>query len=191
MSYIKSLSADFGGTISLENFHNEILAESNITKKLRGVVCEGDNIIINFAESLSAAEQAALNVLIQTHSTIYIPKKITHQTVYPEYRRNQTTKYRVIATFHYPGSDLVGPINYVDFVGKMDTNLSSYDFQVINQIDNTVLAEGNFTNTTKSLNSIDTITNVPTGDSILEVLVKGNGGNKNVEIQEILFYYGN
>ncbi len=175
----------FNGTIpKLKQLETEVI-NSNITANIQYIVLQGNAVNIVFDDGLAPSDQTTLTGIVQTH--VPTPDRINHFNIFPETRKLKGTKYKVAATFHYPGSDSIGDINYIDAISCMANGLTSYDIQIIDRDNNTIIAEKTLTNTNMQSCNLGTISNVPTDSSVMKAT--GNG-NKKVNIQELQVWYG-
>ena len=71
MSYVKSISGDFGGGLNPEQFISEVNA-SSIAPICEMVLNSSDDVTISFDSSLSPTEETTLDGLISVHVPITV-----------------------------------------------------------------------------------------------------------------------
>ena len=193
-TYTRSLSTDFGGSIKLKQFHEEVVANGGIAPNITGVTMTGDVIEIIFDAALSAGEETTLNGLINVHTADTSKPKENFYTETAQRPETQTSSYSRVIRFNYPGSDNAGLIDYVEVISSMDSNVTSYNIRLYDKTNDMVMAElTGLTNTADVANDLGTITNIPTSKAILEIHVKKNGGrgNSKVYVDNATIYHGN
>lgn len=101
-----------------------------------------------------------------------------------------STTYTVAAEFSFIKVEHE-TINSVKVVSKMDNGITSYDIRIFDSTNSATLAEINLTNTNMQINTIDSLSNIPTADAMIEVQARqtGGSGNKQVTIKEIQINY--
>lgn len=192
--YTKSLSTDFGGSIKLKQFHEEVVADGGIAPNLTGVTMTADVVDIAFDAALSAGEQTTLDGLISSHTPDVSKPKVQFYTETAQKQTIKTTSYSRSIRFTYPGSDRIGLIDYVSVLTSKDSNMTSYDIRLYDKTNNNVMAEvTGLTNTSDDANDLGTISNIPAGKAILEIHAKRVGGKSNskIYIDNAIIYHGN
>lgn len=185
-----SVSSDFGGSINLSQFHQEIDDESGITTAFIGLTKDGDDIEIIFEEEPSSGEQTIITSLISSHVPDFSKPRINFFPVFPESRKTKNSNYTTIATFEYPGSNKIGIINYIDVFSKCKKNGETYDIRVINYENSDVLVESTgLNNTDYQTIDLGAITNIPSTKSILEIQMRSS--KHDCYLQQALIYHNN
>ena len=187
--YIKSLSSDFNGNIILNQFHDEIEANTTIVTSFQGITAYQDDVTIVFDSSLSAGEITALNGLVAKHVPDTNPKREEAYRIYPEKRRTKSTNWILIASWEFPGTSVSGTIHYVDILSGIDSDSESYDVDVVCRSSNMSLASGTFSNKTITINTLTLNSSFPASSDTIEIMVKSTNKKKVVNIQEILFWH--
>ena len=152
--------------------------------------------MIRFDASLSSQEITTLNTLISTHVPDNSPPKHTFYNYIPRNNSVSSTSYqRLGGTFKYGGSDNVGTINYIEVISYKDEGPTSYSIRIFDRTNDLMMVEKTgLTNVTDQINSLGTITNIPTSNAILEVQAKrigGSGNSKNIYVEEVIIYHDN
>ena len=82
-------------------------------------------------------------------------------------------------------------ISSIDAVSYKTGNSSSYDIRVYDATNSLVIADANFANSSSTVNSLGTLSNLPTGPAIFEIQAKKNGGNgkSHTFVEEITIEY--
>lgn len=192
-TYTKSLPSDFSGNLHGEQLKKEINS-TIITPNCIVVKNTGDDVDIIFESALSAGQQTTLDNLISNHSPNNNTPKNNLFTYTPRTTYSSSLVYqRVGGPFKYQGSDNVGNIDYIEVVAYKDALPTSYDVRIYDSTNGTVLAESTgLTNTDEQIIDLGTISNIPSGPSLLEVQVKQSGGTtKNVYLEQVLIYFDN
>jgi hypothetical protein len=103
-----------------------------------------------------------------------------------------STSFTAIGQFVFTGA-------VVDFVASIEVvasgtpvsgiNPTSYDIRLVRIDTNAVIAQANFTNINYSwaINDMGSVSNIPSGDAIIELQAKRNGANGGVSIKSIIF----
>lgn len=192
MSKVSKTLPDFTSGLKNEQFHQEIL-DSSINTTLLGITTVGANISIDFDSTLSTGEENTLETLITNHIPDYSKPRKSFFLVTPK-GKTDSSNYQVITSFKYPGSNIIGDIDYIEIVSNMENSISSYDVRIICTSTGSILVESTGINNL-DLEAIDlgTVSNVPTESSILELQVRKNGGGKtkSVYIDNLIIYYNN
>ena len=174
-----SLASDFGGNLNSRQLHDEIDANNNIVPNIIGVVITGDVVDIIFDSGLNAGEQTTLNGLISAHTPVTIVTYDNTIKLTPKNSNISNTSYSRVDTFVYEGSDTIGTIKKISGIGYMDSGVTNFSIKLYDKTNGLIIAESSFTDTTESILSITPINNVPTGQALIEILVKKTGGNGN------------
>lgn len=185
--YTFSYSSDFKNQLSETDLVDEIKAEASITPNILRVDRDGDVISICFDSSLSAGEETTLNSIIQNYE--HVPKIRYNGTIAlrPEDSKFKNTDYSVQDSCIYGGSETMGSIHKISGIGYMESNGLNYSIKIYDKTNNNVIAEKTFTNTTSNIITFDTISNVPTDESILELHLK-TGSKKNAFVPYLALY---
>lgn len=193
MAEIYSKEDDFGGNIAEGQLHEEILAESGITTTLLGISTDEDVVTIIFESTISSDEKTLLNNIIENHTpqSPYMPKKYIKVSA-PDITNayTNTDVYFIMMSTMLP-NQISAKITNIYLTSKSTGNLTSYDVRVYNVTEDKTLATKNLTNTDKAINSMGTISNLPTTTSIIEIHAKRNGGDENslVWVYDVAFEY--
>lgn len=100
------------------------------------------------------------------------------------------TTYTTIYKFQFPGTN-DSTITSIKFISYMDNTVTSYDIRLYDFTNDTVLGSGNYTNEVSAINTISSISNLPTSEAVFEIQFKRNGGsgNKNVFVDDVTIFY--
>jgi hypothetical protein len=85
-----------------------------------------------------------------------------------------SSSYSVLASFIYGGSTAVGAPTYMKAI--LHTSATSGDIKIFDSTNAQTIATKNFTNSTKLIIDLGTLSNIPTGEAIFEVQMKRTGG---------------
>lgn len=98
--------------------------------------------------------------------------------------------YDALYEFVFPGGD-VSSISSIKFLSYMDNGITSYDIRIYDSTNGTVIATVNLTNAVKTIITLSSFNNIPTGDAIMEIQAKKNGGsgNKSIYLDDINIIY--
>lgn len=190
-TYTKSLATDFGSSLKPHQFHKEIEDNTGITPNLIGINITDDVVDIVFDSALSGGEQTILNGLISSHAPVTAKNRFYNIPI--ETTNIRDTTYVLMAKIPYQGSDVLGTIDYIEVVTKVNKNNATYDLRVINPNNEDVLAEiSNQSNQQYVSIDMGTVSNVPENEILLELQgrVSGNGTPR-LYIQMITVYHGN
>jgi len=193
--YSFSITNDLGGgydTILYDtiNFNATIKGDSAICT---GTSEDGDTLNIHFTKTLSGSSETALNTIISNY-TYSAPALVKTTNFIPFYASlnnvsSRQNGYSFVGSITYPD---VGDIKEIEIISSMDSGITSYDIQMVNKLNNKIVAEANFTNTNKQRNTISTILNQPTELCDIDVSVninKNGNSTKYVYIYSGMFWY--
>lgn len=185
---IKSLSVDFNDNLK-SNFFTSV-EESSISPNLVSIITKGDIVTITFDAILSGSEQSQLDTLITNYTPEITQRKHSFVTIPVSKNKIKSADYYLTTNFHFIGTDLAGPISNFELVGYKHDDIDSYDAKIIDYDTGNVLVEKLGINNNE-LSNIDLgpISNVPTGDSNLELHIRRNGGTTCVHISYLMMYY--
>jgi hypothetical protein len=101
--------------------------------------------------------------------------------------------YTIMATFIFPGSNQIGTIKNVNIISYMDSKVPSYSVRLFDTTNGVTIVENTgMTDTSQNIQTLGTVSNVPTGQSIIELQVKtDDGSNKNIYVESISIHYEN
>ena len=174
--YRKSLSNNFGGNLNTDNLLSEITDEPEITVECYSVINLNDNVDISFANDLSLEERDILDQVISTHD--HTVKSISNliEIVQPLKAYSTLKVFEKVAVYLYNGNNM-STINNVKVVTYKDSDIDSYELQVIDVTNQKKIGEAIFYNNDESINNIENFINVPQNEAILEISIKNNGGS--------------
>ena len=180
---------------NLEKLHSEVKSEPGITAKIKGINKTGDNIDIIFDRDLTPDEHIALDNLVTSHINTDPKKKQIFYNITPK-KSDITTKnsYTQVSIFKYGGSNIIGPINYIEIISNKDPDVTSYDVRVINIKTGDIIAEKTeMTNNSLEIHDLGTISNIPTTAGIFELQAKkiGESRKSSIHIESIIVYHNN
>ncbi len=185
--YNYSLSSDFVGGLTPNQLWNEIEADTNIAPTCLIVFNVGDNVDIKFDSALSGSEQTALNILVSSHTPItHQGYSVTNISI-SNYSITDIT-YTTVTSFNFPGTNVMTDISHMKIISMMEEGGTSYDVKVYDVTNNKQLAVANFNNTDESICDMGTLSNLPTGEAIVEIMAKVNG-NTDAYIKNISIHY--
>lgn len=160
----------------------------------RGVVTKDDELYILFNTSIETDEKTSLDSIVQGHSPVALPQKTRHIPYYPNPKDIAESYFVTTGCFVYPGDTPFTTITAIDTLSMMSPGATSYDIQIVNRNNNSIIAEQKFTNTSMQLNSFTTIhsANIATSQTAFEVLVRlnkqGSAANKVAHIDQVVFW---
>jgi hypothetical protein len=94
--------------------------------------------------------------------------------------------YTSILELSVPGES-TSNLQSIKVISYKDSSVTSYDVRAIDSTTSNIIAEANFSNNIPSINDLGTLSNLPANETIIEILIKRNGGsgnNKNVYLSE-------
>jgi hypothetical protein len=186
-----SLSGDFSGNIREDQFHTEVLSNSEITASFDGIVKNGDLISVKFFGNITTQEGNVLHNIVASHVPDFTPIRRINIILPTTTNYITSNNWTRIGVGKYPGTNITGNITYIDVYSYMGNGLVSYDVKVIDRANVDVLCSGNFNNTSLNYNSLGTINYQPQEQTTLECLAKVNGTNgEKLNIQNIDIWYG-
>ncbi len=195
MEYKYSISETVAAqTIITSRLDNDIKTNLNLSSAVYiGVVKKGDDLYILFDKSIETSEKTSLDNIVQTHTPVALLTKTRNIPFYPNPKDIAETFYVSTGSFIYSGDSVLTGIKEIEIISMMSPGAISYDIQIVNRKNNTIIAEQNFTNTSLTLNKFTTINtnNIPISQTAIEVLVKINktgNANKVVHIDQIVFW---
>ena len=196
-TYNYSISTEFGGAtgLNMSQLHDAIVAEAGITPTLDGLNSTGDSLDIVFTSALSGGEQTTLDSLVASHVPDNSPPRLNFYSFDPKKESINSTSYSKFGTFKYDGSDVIGAINYIDVVAYKGDSATSYSVRIYDRTNDRVVAEAtDLTNTIEEIQSLGTVSNIPTQKAVFEVQAKrvgGNGNGRKVYIEQVIIYHNN
>lgn len=174
---------------------NRVDLETLITNSIEGVVVtnssfDGNNLNIDFESNLNNKQRILLHKLILSWDTA---QSNIYEKIIPVHLSGtgiKNTNYTRYGVYGYLGSNTLLPINKICVISYSDNNVSSYNVRIFNVTNSTVIAEATFSNKSEQLLDMGTISNVPTGSSLLEIHLKVNSatGNASVYSSMVIFY---
>ena len=190
-SILGNVTAQQVVTSRLDNDIKESLSLSSAI--FRGIVTKDDALYVLFDKAIETSEKTELDTIIQDHTPAALPTKTRHLPFYPHTRDVEDTFFVSTGCLLYPGDTALTTITAIDMFSMMSPGATSYDIQIINRSNNSLIAEQNYTNTNLSLNSFDTINtaNIPSSQTGIEVMVKinKNGNAKKIaHIDQVVFW---
>lgn len=189
--YLKSLSEDFNGNILPSQLHEEIIGNTTITTAFQGITSYLDDISIVFESALSNVEVNALNGIISNHIPDLAPQRVMAYRIFPETRKVKSDAWQSIVSFQFPGTKYNGDVHYIDVVSNAEIAGMTYQVQISQRSTNMVLATDTFENVLLDTNTIAILQPFPENRDIIDISVKSSNRNRNVNIQEVMFWYGN
>ncbi len=137
----------------------------------------GDEIICQFSDVLSGAEDTAVHTL--AGSFVYVEPILYNvaDTFIPKVTDINTTSYTRIAPYFYPGTNSISTIQALIFIGNKDSGATNYSVRLEDITHSQTICEETFTNNTEGFNVISSVSNIPETNSLLEVQVKISGGD--------------
>lgn len=173
-TYTKSIASDFGGNLDTSQLQTEIKSNGVITTPILRIDTNGDQVFIVFSDVLSNTEETALNTLITAH--VPAIKYTESMAIHTRSAFYVKTTYEDIATYIYNGSNTKGILKQILAVAYKDAAVTNYSIRIYNETNNTVIAEGTFTNSTKQMVNLTPLSNIPTTPSVFTVQAKKTGG---------------
>lgn len=180
--------------VNISKLHTEIQNGLILSvAEFRGVVTKDDDLYVLFTQAIETTEKADLDTIVLNHNNTPVPAKTRHLSFYPDPKEISETYYTTTGCFIYPGNTALTTITAIEVISMMSPGATSYDIQILNRGNNTIIAEQNYTNTTLTLNKLNTINteNIPTGLSAIEVLTRINKqgvANKVVHIDQVVIW---
>jgi hypothetical protein len=188
-TYTKSLATDFGGSLDIAQFHDEIDEDSGIAPEIIRIDLTGDVVDITFDAALSGAESTTLDGLISSHTP---DNDIQYSKVHTAYAKKDFynhESYKDISTYVYGGWNKAGMIKDIVCVAYRGEGITDFSIRIYDDTHNNVIAEKTFTNDTRDSLSLTPLSNIPKKKAIITVQIKKSGGNnkKYVYIENIQF----
>jgi len=178
-TYTYSIINDFPNGLETSQLQTEI--KTNITNISR-IDTINDEVDIVFDATLSEGNITTLNGIIASHVPYYPP---TDQFIIPITKgQSSNTSFTALTTFEFPGLNNVKNINVISY-----NPYSSYTLKLLDITNNNIIAEELFTNTSVNINTFATISNIPSGTTILELQSKSTLKKKKTYIGSITFHY--
>ena len=197
VDYKYSISANVTvQTVNVHNLHTDI--ETNLTlanATFTGINIKSDDLYISFTQSIETSEKSDMDTIVQDHNnTLTVTAlKTVNIPFYPKVEIVMNKSYISIGRFIYPGYLNSSKFTGIDILAYMDNGITSYDVEIVNREDNSIILEQNFTNTTMDLLTFTTINenNIPENTAVIEISVKLNmsgKASKKVYIDNIAFW---
>jgi len=165
-----SVANDTGsGEIIAGQLFLEIEKNQDITTTVFSVNVSGDVITIVFKGTISSEEETELDSLVNSH----LPREyrnflpIVFQPVIIKSKHYQTA-----LSFFINGTNNEQGIDSVKFVSKKVNGSGNYSIRLYDSTNNKVLFEQSYTNTTYQMFTIDSISNIPDEEAVLEIQAK-------------------
>lgn len=153
----------------------EIKAESRITKTFIGVTeVDTDNIDIEFSLALSTTEQTTLEtVVIPNHDNSPLYSAVFVQTIPLCENKKISTSWTKLGSILFPGT-VYNTITAIKILSYQESQLTNHKIRIYDITNNTIIAEGTFTNEILAINDLGTISNIPNDVAIFEIQGKGD-----------------
>lgn len=161
-----SLANDFNDGLDNGQFQLEIRSNADITELCTHINTNGDDVSIYFENALNGTELNILDTLVSLH--IPIPEYTYLMRFSPKTTVIDTSTYILIGTFYL--TNVTIPIKKIEIVSYMDFGSTSFTVKLIYRNTNTVIAEGTFSNTNFSINTITNIDFSPTDIGLIDII---------------------
>jgi len=188
--YQLSVAANFTAipqyaSLDIGLFQSHIMANVGVTTQCAYINAEGDSVKIFFYSKLSDAEKTIINNLAAIHAPD--PPYIQLDTFSPQITSVTVPTFVSIGTYLW--HNMTYPIRKIDIVSYMSDNATSFSIKLIYRSTNTIIAQGTFSNSTFDINSITSISYVPTQKGLIDIDVKVDGvGKKTATISDIIIW---
>jgi len=183
-----SIINDFGGNSpNIGQLHNEIVLNNGITKNLIGITIHNndDNVIIEFDFSLSIGEKTILDGIVSSHIAVFIPDLNYYISVNIKNNKIKNETFERIGIEQLPGTTYAK----ATCISYMNSGPSSYNIAIFDKTNKQFLLNVNLSNTTETIQDLGYLTNLSSSNSQIELLIKKNGGNGYINIENFLIYY--
>lgn len=186
ISHNFSLISNFNGKLDNYQLHEKI-AENNLLKnKFLGVCTNNDVVSILFDSDVDEESVSNINNIVDSY-TYSEYSEINSQVYIPLEKNNvKYDSYEVIGYYIYLGSNRQTPIKEIKVCSYSSTD-QDYSIMILDKTHGVQMAEETFNNRELGINTIKNITDIPTQESIIEVLVK-TSNKKYVYINSVVFY---
>lgn len=187
-----NIPGDFTNGVDIGLFSDELRENKpDIKSKLSYIKKNSSVVCLVFKETLTAQEILDVDGLVANHAAVEPRDHCFH--VYPELRKVSNSTYTSVGSFKYDGINRIGNIHYIDIIAKKHNQATSYSVKVVDNSTGLILVEKTgLTNDTYSAIDLGSISNISNSPTIVDVLVKRDGGSKkNIYIQQILVYCDN
>lgn len=192
-TYIKSLSSDFGGNLNPSLLLDEINDNTNISLTCINITNIADNVNIVFESSLDSGEQTILDNIISLHSPSNNKPKVKSFVVTPDIAEFDNSIYRLISIFNYAGKDSIGDLDYIEYIGLISNENSTYDIRAYDSTNNKIIAEKTGNNNKKmQIIDLGELSNIPSESAIIEIqgrVISSN--NAKLHNHQVVIYYDN
>jgi hypothetical protein len=191
-SHIAASSAAHGvsGTI-VGTTDTQTLSNKTLTATTNNVVAKGIHSATTIVSVSDATAPTSGQVLTATSSTTATwqdvssssPTKRLVASFSPLQISTTNSSYERVIAFTYAGSAELGAITEFCIIAYKDAAPTNYQVRCVNlSAASVVLFEGTFTNTTEGIQTITSISNVPTTKSLLEIQVRRVGGGSTTKV---------
>ncbi len=181
---VYSLSTNFPSGIDSSKLERIINAS---IPGLVGITTYADNVEILFTNAIDSTQKTLLDSIVAAHLPDQTPPNNSLNIMIM--RSTKLNEYELICSFIL-NEKVNFNINSISFTSRLSGSIMSYDIRLYDSTNNNILASGNYTNSDLQLNSINSLSNVPTSQAVLEIHAKKNGGESDdkVFINELTLY---
>ena len=147
----------------------EIEKNNGISTIVHNVYVSGDVITITFQEDLSSEEITILDNIVGSH----LPREFKNSLpIVFQPIRIKNTNYQTILSFFINGKNNDQDIESVKIVSKKINGNGNYYIRLYDSTNNKILFEQSFTNTSYEMFTMDSLSNVPDEEAVLEIQAK-------------------
>jgi hypothetical protein len=189
------LKSNGTGWITIENKNTYI--DTSINENILTITGNKGELLVDNGTTSSALSIGSTNEVLTVDLTTELGLKwssVSNKSglsLIPRVLSNTSTTYTRIGTFVYTGTTNMKTISSISAVAYMDTAVTSYSIKIINRTNNITIVENTFNNTSESIINFTPIANIPTGQVIIEILIKKTGGTGSLKAycDSITFYF--
>jgi hypothetical protein len=184
MTETYSVSVDFSGVapnpsqLEDEIINNQDLINAGVIPNFQGIRTHLDEVYIDFSVALNASEKTVLNGIVSSHVPVNTPSLKYKITLFPDRIIFKNSVYTLASASEFDG----GSYAIARSISYMKSGVTSYDIQIIDKNNKTVLLTKNLTNTDQSLQDLGVLTNLPSDRTQIEISVRKNGGSKHNKV---------
>lgn len=179
----------------LETTFTSGLDVAKLYKDIRGGVMKptnagvaGDYYVVDFPATLTSPLSDTLNTIVTTHVGTPDPEG-SYFFIFPlSDEQFNNTSYTSCGAFEYPGRN-VDDLTNIRFTGAVTTG--NYSVRIYDVTNSQIIAEGTFSNISKTVNDLGTLSNVPYNDVLFDVQIKTSSSSAYATPSSLSFHYNN
>lgn len=171
------------------------LDTAKLYKDIRGGIMKpttagisGDYYVIEFPTGLSSPQSDTLNTIITTHTGTPESEGVNFFIIPLSDEQFNNTSYTSCGAFEYPGRNIDSLTN-IRYTGSVSTG--NYSIRIYDVTNSQILAEGTFSNVSKAINDLGTLTNIPYNNVLIDVQIKTSSSGAYATPFSLSFHYNN